>query len=161
MNRGDFQKLIGAESKEADYLPVACLLKDGHACAGYYNSNLNRDLTDSVVLLNARLVEMHDGGQRPHGKAALDDFNEFLLEIVQRYYANPEDNPLEARADEYGYSIPLAAVPLDQVAVLYPVAHISTMLRLAQEQGQPGSRVPTFFDMDKSLVLRVLRTKLW
>jgi hypothetical protein len=52
----------------------------------------------------------------------------------------------------------LTAIPFEQIAVVYPVAHISTLMRLAEPH---HSRLPTFLDFDKSEFLGLLRTKLW
>jgi hypothetical protein len=41
MNREDFAKLVGAETEKTEYLPVACLLRSGYACAGYYHAAVN------------------------------------------------------------------------------------------------------------------------
>src|SRR5258708_6905784 len=56
MNKHDFSKIIGVENADAEYLPVACMLRSGYGCAGYYNAELNRDLQNTCVLVNARLV---------------------------------------------------------------------------------------------------------
>ena len=83
MNRQDFLKLVGAESN-ADYLPVAFLLRNGYACAGYYHSAVNEDLVDTCVLLNVHLIELH-GDNRAPGQPTIYDFNDFLEEIVMDF----------------------------------------------------------------------------
>lgn len=157
MNRNDFKKLIGAESEDAEYLPVACLLESGYGCAGYYNAALNADLSETCVLVNARLVEFRrpeTAGQR----ATIEDFNEFLEEIVMNYY-NEAESERAPESDLYGKSIPLTAIPYGQIALVYPVAHIGALMRRAEKE---ENRVPTFLDFDrKSVVIKLLRTKLW
>ena len=155
MNRADFTKLIGAGDKD-EYLPVACLLRSGHGVAGYFNSQLNNDLTESFVLINARLVDLHSdqSGSRVHVR----DFNEFLEDIVLAHY-NSAETATNTESEAYAQSIPLAAIDLNEVAIVYPVAHISDMMK---DVGNDEKDVPTFLDFDnKSVVLRLLRTKLW
>ena len=67
---------------------------------------------------------------------------------------------LSARADAYGKSIPLTAIPYDQIAVVYPVAHISALMRRAGQQEQSRAAA-SFFDLNKSEILNLIRTKLW
>ena len=157
MDRRDFVKLIGAEGEEVDYLPVACLLTVGHAVAGYYNTFVNEDLRESVLLLNARLTSFHEQAQP--GRPWIADFADFIEDVVQS--STGQDGRVEFANDQNvcGKSIPLVAVPLEQVAVVYPVAHIGALMAQAREE---QSRVPSFFDFDnKSVVLRMLRSKLW
>lgn len=157
MDGHDFVKLIGAESEDVDYLPVACLLTVGHAVAGYYNSAVNEDLRDSVLLLNARLTSFHE--QTQPDRPWIADFADFIEEVVQS--SAEQDGRVEFTDDRgvCGKSVPLVAIPLSQVAVVYPVAHIRALMTQAQEE---ESQVPSFFDFDnKSVVLRLLRSKLW
>jgi hypothetical protein len=65
-------------------------------------------------------------------------------------------------------TIPLTAIPVSEIAMLYPVAQIARLLKSAQRvsQGTSGSltmsEVPTFLDFNnKSIVLKVLRAKIW
>jgi hypothetical protein len=59
MNCSDILALVcGKVSAEADYVPVACLLSSGYACVGYFNSSINQNLSDTLVLLNMRLVDL-------------------------------------------------------------------------------------------------------
>ena len=81
MNREDFIKLVGAASAKAEYLPVAFLLRNGYACAGYYHSAVNEDLNSTCVLLNARLIELQ-AENRVSGQPSINDFNDFLEEVV-------------------------------------------------------------------------------
>jgi hypothetical protein len=156
MNRSDFLKLVGAEA-EAEYLPVAFLLRNGYACAGYYHSAVNDDLTDTCLLLNAQLIELrgdNPGGARP----TISDFNDFLEEIVMDYCRPNHGSDTVPQSDLYGKSIPMTAVPYDQIAVVYPMAHIGALIHRA---GQDRSKLPTFLDLGKSEILNLLRTKLW
>ena len=159
MNRQDFLKLTGALKGRADYLPVAFLLRTGYACAGYYNSDQNRDLTDTCVLFNARLIEF----QNPTAASTSDtvqDFNDFLEEIVRRYYQQDEGLPTDPEEQALGKTIPLAGISFDEIVLVYPVAHISALMHRAQEELE--LRVPTFLDFrNKSIVVKVLGTKLW
>ncbi len=50
------------------------------------------------------------------------------------------------------------AIPLEHIAVVYPVAHIGALMRRAEKR---HSRVPSFLDLGKSEPLNLLRTKLW
>jgi hypothetical protein len=118
---------------------------------------------DTCVLANVRLVEFDRGGQ---GRPGIEDFNEFLEEIVRRYYeAAGDDAGFEQ--ERYGRSIALSAVPYDEVAVCYPVAAIGKLLQRLDQAGQEKGverskrRLPAFFDLDSSEIIRVLRTKLW
>jgi hypothetical protein len=138
MNRDDFVKLVGTVSDDTQYLPVAFLLCNGYACAGYYHAAVNQGLTSTCVLLNARLIELES---KLSGRASINDFNEFLEEVVGDFCdANVKDGS-SSRADAYGKSIPLTAIPYDQIEVVYPVAHIGALMRRAgqqqQEQQQP------------------------
>ncbi len=168
MNRSDFLKLVGAREGNAEYVPVACLLSNGYACAGYYNTQLNQDLDSTCVLVNARLVGLRERSENEE-QPTISDFNEFLEEIVQQAYRS-EEEAIKTTTDIYGRSIPLAAIPLDQIVVVYPIAHIREMMRQAgpelhREAGgtrETAGRIPSFQDFDrKSIVLRILRTKLW
>ena len=64
-------------------------------------------------------------------------------------------------------TIPLTAIPVSEIAMLYPVAHIAKLLKMAQrvtqgERPESSDEVPSFLDFNnKSIVLKVLRTKLW
>jgi hypothetical protein len=156
MNREDFLKLVGAEAK-AEYLPVAFLLRNGYACAGYYHSAVNEDLADTCVLLNAHLIELH-GDSHGSGRPGIFDFNDFLEEIVMDYCRPDDEDPVPQRGDLYGKSIPMTAIPYDQVAVVYPIAHIGALIHRA---GQQQRTLPTFLDLGKSEILNLLRTKLW
>lgn len=160
MHQTDFIKLIGLESEDQEYLPVAFMLRSGYGCAGYYNSALNRDLVGTCVLLNAHLVEFRAEARDGH-RATIHDFNEFLQEIVSRIYREEEGIPSDVKDSElYGRSIPLMAIDFEEIALLYPVAHITSLLRRAEESLQ--SQMPTFLDIgNKSVIVKLLRTKLW
>jgi hypothetical protein len=163
MNRDDFVKLVGATEGPAEYLPVAFLLNNGYACAGYYHSAMNNDLSGTCVLLNARLIELRTEN-RGGGQPSINDFNDFLEEVVTGF---SESKVLTSPRAAFGKSIPLTAIPYEQIAVLYPVAHISALARRAEQEQQPVQpptqprRLPTFFDLDKSEIIQLLRTKLW
>lgn len=158
MNRQDFTRLIAADAEKAEYLPIACLLRSGYGCAGYYNATLNEDLVDSCVLLNARLLEL--GGNHPAGRPPLHDFGEFLEEIVSSYQQEGSDRSasVPTPGDVYGPSIPLTAIPYEDICVLYPVAHISELM---QRAGEERKQLPSFLDLEKSEIVRLLRTKIW
>jgi hypothetical protein len=163
MNKDDFGKLIGAQGGNADYLPVAMLLCSGYGCAGYFSATLNDGLVETCVLVNVRLVEFE---RAPQGRPSIENFTEFLEEIVRRYYES--DAGEQAFEDErYGRYMALTAVPYDQIAVCYPVAAISKLLQrldqATQEKGveRPPRRLPAFLDLDRSEIIRVLRVKLW
>ncbi len=75
----------------------------------------------------------------------------------------PADVEESERAED---TIPLTALPLREIAILYPVAQIATLLKSARKvsSGEKGGvqEIPTFLDFNnKSIVLKVLRTKLW
>lgn len=169
MTRHDFLKLIGAASAVAEYTPVAFLLKGGYAGLGYYNASVNDGFTDTAVFLNARLMDLTRRTER--GQPSVRDFNEFLEEVVGDG-SDAEDGVLPEKL-EFGRPIPLAAVPLHELAVVYPVSQIKTLVRRAQEHGskeqgaqqqgaqEQGAPIPAFFDLDKSEILKLLRVRLW
>ncbi len=168
MNRQDFAKLVGEDENQIDYEPIALLLRDGYGVAGYYNSTLNVELEDTVVLLNARLVQLQ--GDSSHStRPAIHNFNDFIEEIVSSV-SDGNGKPSDS-LDEYGKSVPLMAIPFDVVFVVYPVSHISELLRRAAERddGPHGEkqpvdtpkRLPTFLDLDRSEIIRLLKTKIW
>jgi len=168
MNREDFLKLVGTASDNAQYLPVAFLLHNGYACAGYYHPAVNEGLHSTCVLLNARLIELQSE-TKTVGRPSINDFNDFLEEIVADF-CKPRDQEEEAGApsDAYGKSIPLTAIPFDQIVVVYPVAHIGALMQRAEKQQQQERdkqaeppRPLGFLDLNKSEILNLLRTKLW
>jgi hypothetical protein len=165
MNRQDFLKLIGAKSGHADYLPVACLLKTGYACAGFFNSALNDDFSNTCVLVNARLIELA-GVTNEAQRSAIHDFNEFIENVVSGVLQASEGDVDSLFSDDtrFGKSIPLSAISFDDISVVYPVGHISTLMRRVEEDqtDKKSGEVPTFLDFEnKSVVLKILRTKLW
>ena len=83
------------------------------------------------------------GGGRP----SIQDFNEFLEEIVVGLCVPEGKGESPPRPDAYGKSIPLMAIPFEQMAVVYPVRHISTLMRRAEPQ---PSRTSGFLDLSKS-----------
>ena len=165
MNQHDFRKLIGVDVVKSDYVPVACLLRSGYACAGYYNKGLNQDLEDTCVLVNARLVGLNSNEGSAY-RYTVSDFNDFIEQIVRGFQTNEKD-PLKPRGDAFGQTIPLTAVPFREVAIVYPVAYINLMMqRLAKEQvakteKKDDKKLPAFLDLDQSETLKILRTKLW
>jgi hypothetical protein len=161
MNRDDFVKLVGTGPDTTQYLPVAFLLRNGYACAGYYTPSVNEGLLSTCVLLNARLIELQ--GEKLGGRACINDFNDFLEEVVVDFCDTSRRSDMPARSDAYGKSIPLTAIPYDQIAVVYPVAHISALMRRAGQQKQQQEERPpsSFLDLNKSEILNLLRTKLW
>lgn len=156
----------GSHSPERDYTPIACLLKSGYGCVGYFNSVVNVNLRSSVVLLNMRLVDLRvDDGHSRRGRVA--DFNDFLKDVVAQHVQGDVNSEMDDRAEQQGETIPLTAIPIDEIALLYPVAHIATLLKTAQrvthgDRSQSSGEVPSFLDFNnKSIVLKVLMTKLW
>lgn len=170
MNRDDFLKLIGSDSADSEYRPVAFLLRNGYACAGHYHVGLNADLHDTCVLLNAHLIELQ-GHQGSTGRPSIHDFNDFLEEIVLTTYGTDNHHERQSLSSPFdGKSIPLAAIPFDEIAVMYPVSHISALMRRAEEMrhdqaqdsSQPEDRsTRPFFDLDRSEIVKLLRYKLW
>ena len=156
MTKTDFLRLVGA-GEGVEYAPVAGMLRNGYGFAGYFNSQLNEGMEDTFVLLNARLVDMR-GESDTRTQPRISDFGEFVEEIVRESYQSAEE-PRLPRSDIYGKSIPLAAIPLNEISVVYPVGHIGKMMqRIEREQ----KTIPSFLDFDnKSLVLKVLRTRIW
>jgi hypothetical protein len=66
MERKTFLKLIGADSGEAEYVPVAFLLKCSYAGIGFYNGSVNEKFADVCVFLNARLVNLDRASEQGH-----------------------------------------------------------------------------------------------
>lgn len=157
MNRDDLLKLVGAESTDNDYLPVAFLLRNGYACAGYYNTSVNDGMRNTCVLLNAKFIELQDADKATH-RPTISDFNEFLEEVVVDVCRMSDDGSAPSRDDVYGKTIPLTAIPLDEIAVVYPVAHMSALMQRAKPA---EAQVPSFLDLNKSEIVRLLRVKLW
>ncbi|MHC4480256.1 MAG: hypothetical protein ACYS1C_04720 [Planctomycetota bacterium] len=156
MQKADFLQLLGADA-ETEYAPVAGMLRDGYGFAGHFNARLNKDLRDACVILNARFLDLRSP-DRSSLQAPISDFNQFVEEIVLRSYT-PGGPPEVPGSDVYGRSIPLAAVAYEEIVVAYPVARIGEMMEELQRE---KSRVPSFLDLDdKSIVLKILRTKLW
>jgi len=160
VKKSDFLKFVGA-AEGAEYAPVAGMLRSGYGFAGYFNAKLNQEVEDSVLLVNVRLVNLIDTPDTPSGPR-ITDFNEFVEEIVQHQYqaaATPEGH----HTDVYGKSIPLAAFPFNEVSVIYPIDRISKMMEKLQTPKQKAAgKIPSFLDFDrKSVILKILRTKLW
>jgi hypothetical protein len=163
----DILQLIGvSDSPENDYTPVACLLNSGYGCVGYFNRSVNESLNDTVVLLNMRLVDLRvEEGHSRRGRVA--DFNDFLQDVVAQHVQGESEKEDEDRVENRSETIPLTAIPVNEIAMLYPVAHIAKLLKSAQrvtqgERSHSINEVPTFLDFNnKSIVLKVLMTKLW
>jgi hypothetical protein len=155
MNGKDFRKLINAEAAKAEYTPVAFLLRSGYAGFGYYNSSVNEGFADMAVFLNVRLIALDRSAQR--SGASIRDFSEFLEEVVAEELDREEKDEAPAKP-HFGKPIPITAVPLDELAVLYPVAQIGALLRRRSQQDRS---VPTFFDLRKSEILSLLRGRIW
>ena len=164
----DVLSLIGGNvPHEGDYTPIACLLNSGYGCVGYFNSSVNNNLSDTIVLLNMRLVDLR--AEESHSRRGrIADFNDFLQDVVSKHvHAETESDSNDSMDGEDG-TIPLTAIPVSEIAMLYPVAQIARLLKSAQRvsQGTSGSstmsEVPTFLDFNnKSIVLKVLRAKIW
>ena len=132
MHRKDFLRLAGADQQAAQYLPIALLLRSGYGCAGYYNTEINHGLDDIVVLLNARLIALNN---RADGGPVLNDFNDFLEEVVMQYFKVGDAGDAEV-SDRFGKSIPMAAIPLNEISVLYPVAQIGRVMHYVKSHAQ-------------------------
>ncbi len=156
MKKADFLRLIGG-GKGAEYTPVAGMLQSGYGFAGYFNDRLNEHLDETLVLINVRLVDIRgtvESGTQPR----ISDFNDFVEEIVLQNYETAQA-PRIPRSDIYGKSVPLAAIPFNQLAAVYPVGQIGKMMQNLEREKK---KAPSFLDFDnKSLVLKILRTKLW
>ena len=155
MNKADFLRIVGA-SEGAEYVPVAGLLQNAYSFAGYFNSRVNEDVADTLVLINARLMDLRET-TASRSRSHISDFNEFVEDIVVQSY-RPEQESQSTRSDIYGKSIPLIAIPFEQVALVYPIAQIGKMMAQLHHEQQ---RAPSFFDFEnKSLVLKILGTTL-
>ena len=157
MNRDDFLKLVGVVSDDDQHVPVAFLLCNGYACAGHYHAAINKGLASTCVLLNARLIELQ-GENKVSGQPSISDFNDFLEEIAVNFCEPSRNGESSPRTDAYGKSIPLTAIPFEQIAVVYPIAHIGSLMRRAEQQ---KIRPHRFLDLNQSEVINLLRTKLW
>ena len=166
MNRDDILSLVGSgTSPDDDYMPVACLLKSGCGCVGYFNRSVNDSLSAAIVLLNMRLVDLRaEEGHSRRGRVA--DFNDFLQDVVAQH-VQAESGSAAEDSEKRERTIPLTAIPISEIAMLYPVAHIARLLKSAQRVTQgnhsvTSNEVSTFLDFNnKSIVLKALRTKLW
>jgi len=133
------------------------MLTSGYGFAGYFNADLNSGLGETCVLVNARLVDLR-GPEGSTARPRVSDFNQFIEEIVQQSYL-PDGEVRAPRQDVFGRSIPLAAIPFDQVAVVYPVSQIGKMMESLHKERHG---MPSFLDFDnKSVILKALRRKLW
>ncbi len=163
----DILQLIGvSDSPENDYTPVACLLNSGYGCVGYFNRSVNESLNDTVVLLNMRLVDLRvEESHSRRGRVA--DFNDFLQDVVAQHVQEESEKEDDDRSENRSDTIPLTAIPVNEIAMLYPVAHIAKLLKSAQrvthgDRSHTMTEVPTFLDFNnKSIVLKVLRAKIW
>ena len=155
MNRSDLAKIIGTADGEADYAPVGLLLRSGYACFGHFNLSVNEGLEETLVVLNASLMELKAAVD--HNRPSVENFREFLLEMVAAYDAGDE---VDMSTWEYlGKQIPLLAIPIDEIALVYPVSHIIGLLSQVDETKKRAT--PTLFDFDRSEILALLRLKLW
>ena len=168
MVREDILRLIGSgNSPDADYMPVACLLNSGYGCVGYFNKSVNENLIATVVLLNMRLVDLRvEEGHSRRGRIA--DFNDFLQDVVKQHvHAETALESDDSEETSREGTIPLTAIPVNEIALLYPVSHIAGLLKCAQrvtdgDRSVSGLEVPSFLDFNnRSIVLKALRTRLW
>jgi hypothetical protein len=101
----DVLRLIGggSDSPNSDYMPIACLLNSGYGCVGYFNSSVNESLSDTIVLLNMRLVDLRvEEGHSRRGRVA--DFNDFLQSwhnTFRRNQATKSQKNREARVAQF------------------------------------------------------------
>jgi hypothetical protein len=181
MDVKELGRLIGAKSGKAEYLPVAFLLKTGYASFGHYNSALNEGLNDLCVLLNVRLIDLSQSTQK--AKTPIRDFTDFLEDVVTRAARKEEeqeDSDDLPDKSKFGRAMPIAAIVVDEIAIVYPVAQIGTLVRRSREKAQTppaspsassrakvqapapaASSTSSLLDIDKSEILGVLRMKLW
>jgi hypothetical protein len=117
-------------------------------------------------LLNMRLVDLRvEESHSRRGRVA--DFNDFLQDVVAQHVQEESDPQDKDRSDNPRDTIPLTAIPVNEIAMLYPVAHIAKLLKMAQrvtqgECSESSDEVPSFLDFNnKSIVLKVLRAKIW
>ena len=157
VNAEDLRKIIGVSKQPVEYAPVALLLKTGYACFGHYNGNLNEDLGQTIVVVNAQLMDVN--AEAHHSGPAVEDFREFLQEIVEAYDSNTE-NDLPTR-NYLGKPIPLVAIPLEEIAIVYPVAQIVAMLQRLSPEMREERKAMALFDFNRSEIVNVLRMKLW
>lgn len=158
MLRSDFVTLIGSQSGKADYIPVACLLRNGYGVAGYFNTPVNDGLAETCVLVNARLLDLSTAGESRRG---LHNFSDFVEEIVIRMMRDDGfsiEGELEG-SDRVGGAVPLTAIPYGEISVVYPISRIRHLLQRVQEDPHT---TPTFLDFqNKSIVVKLLTTRLW
>ena len=130
---------------------------------------MNEQYTDICILVNARMVDLREPNRRTE-RGAIHDFGDFLEEfVVEMMDKKPfEDEELMEEGHDpfkvrFGKSIPLTAISFDEIAVLYPIARIGNLLRQANVEAKADTeQVPSFLDFEnKSVVVKVLRTKLW
>jgi hypothetical protein len=169
MHRNDFLKLIGTDTNAAEYLPVAGSLRNGNGFVGRYNSTMNVGLAETCMLVNARIFEFKEA--RAGGRGSVQDFNDFLEGVVAHVSADGVPDALAVGNEDFGKAIPLVAIAMDEITIVYPVSHIRSLLERASkvqsgtsEPASPGdgpAEIPTFLDFEQSPVLKVLRTKLW
>ncbi len=156
MEKEDFLRVV-ATTEETEYSPVAGMLQAGYGFAGYFNDDLNKRFDNTCLLINVRLVDLRAVGETP-GRPRIADFTEFVEDIVMTSYA-PDEAPGTPRRDIYGHSIPLAAIPFREIVLVYPVTRIGKMVEAFHREEK---KLPSFLDFDnRSVVLKVLRTKLW
>ncbi|TWU12477.1 hypothetical protein CA54_13010 [Symmachiella macrocystis] len=169
MHRNDFLKLIGTEANAAEYLPVAGSLRNGNGFVGRYNATMNVGLAETCMLVNARIFEFKEG--RAGGRGSVQDFNDFLEEVVARVSVDGVPDALAVGNEDFGKAIPLTAIAMDEITIVYPVSHIRSLLERASKVQSDTSEnttasntpeeIPSFLDFEQSPVLKVLRTKLW
>lgn len=168
MQRAEFLKLIGGKGDSPDYTPVALLLRNGYACAGFVNQTINEQFTDTCILVNARMVDLREPHRRTE-RGAVHDFGDFLEEFVVEMMDkkpgkdDPDDDDGDSFRDRFGKSIPLTAIAFEEIAIVYPVTRITNLLRQASAESKAGkNEIPSFLDFhNKSVVVKILKTKLW
>ncbi len=169
MQRTEFLKLIGSKNDGAEYVPIACLLRNGYACAGYVNQAINEQFSEICILVNARMVDLREPNRRTE-RGAIHDFSDFLEEFVMEMMDKPlkegeseEDHEHDPFQERFGKSIPLTAISFDEMAVVYPVMRIGNLLKQVNaDKKKDSTETPSFLDFErKSVVVKVLRTKIW
>ena len=114
------------------------------------------------------MIDLREPSRRTE-RGAIHDFGDFLEEFVTGVMVKtPRDRDAfedtnEESYERFGKCIPLTAVSFDEIAVVYPVARIGNLLRqVTVETKADPQQIPSFLDFEnRSIVLKVLRTKLW
>jgi len=176
MQRTEFLKLIGKKLEGTEYIPVACLLQNGYACAGFIHPTTAEQFAEVALLVNAQMIDLREP-VRKNERGAIHDFSDFLEEFVLgviekkpksgKKKAAPVDEYSEDEEESFrsrfGKRIPLTAIAYDQIAVVYPIGRIGDLIQQVNAETKGDEKkVPSFLDFENSsVVVKVLKTKLW